>query len=335
MSYSHAVIDPFNSDAYGAQLPDMYPFPTSTVCLKQSTTLSSNAEGDWDLSVVADPRITLYSNDTDCLAELAQNWSDSDSIVPIPTMTGLLSSGQLENYQFWRVMGLGIRLRSLLVPMTSTGTMVYATLPGPNRVMKQTIQDILAVGEKADLLEWYDFPETDGSGFYATNLENFATASRMDHFQFNSKGFEWSTFAVAPGAWEWRNGYNARALTLNQGSVVNMGDIPEPTHISTGGALSSAQLSSNMNTDRCDGFAALHIRGLNFPASVNVADVEVIMHLEFVDQNTTTTGGNAKFPIVNPNMLNTVAATVSKLPLYRSLPDVSNAAKGQNRLGYN
>lgn len=336
MSYAHAVMDPFNADAYGAQLPDLYPFPTSTVSLKQSTTLSSDANGNWDLSVIADPRVTLFSNYLENLAPLADSWADTTSWVALGNarMTGLLSSVDLLAYSSWRVMGLGVRIRSLLVPMTSTGTVVMATLPGPDRVMDQYSQERVAEASKPQLLKWYNLPETDGTGYYSTNLENYTTATRMDHFQFNSDGLEWSTFATSNGAYEWRDGTPMEPITLNGGLVYSKGDIPGAMVTGTG-AADTNQGQANIDNTRCDGFASLHLRGLNFPGDVNVGDIEVIMHLEFIDDNTTTTGGNGKFPVVQPSALNTVAQSVAKLPLYRSLPKANNAAKGQNRLGYN
>lgn len=329
MSFSHAQIDPFNSEAYGAQVPDEYSFPTCTTCVKQSSTISSDGLGNMDLAFMPHPLACLFTGNGDLGGALAALWASSAQFAAGTRCrhAGLLAVGDIATWRKYRVLGFGVRLRSLLVPLNATGVLQYVTLPTADRLMNQATQGALSNSERADLYDWYQLPITDGNGYFGTTLENYTTASRMEHYAFNQHGLEWSAHACGPDAFAWKNGQNGMQLstatqTYNAGSA-------QMYNVTTPASSTNDDFPYMMLKD----WTMLCVRGTQLPANVPVCDIEIIMHIEYIDKNTATLGGNGKYPPVVPAALGQVAAAAAHMPFYRSLPsDVS--AKMQSRLGF-
>lgn len=328
MSFAHAVLSPFDPEALGAQVPDEYSFPTCTTTLKQTTRILSNADGDWDVAFQVHSLGCMFSDDETLIGTLAATWARTASLTPVPRTNGLLTVSNIAAWRKYRVLGLGVRLRSLLVPMTSTGIMSIATLPGADRLMNQTIQGLLANTEAPDLNDWYQYPVTDGSGFFGTTMENYTTATRRDHFEFNREGFEWSAHPCGPSAYRWRDGINAPvSLTDTNGNAFMNGEMGYVSKNVPANSLGDSIAFVSMQD-----WSMLCIRGSQFPASTSIADVEIIMHIEYIDENSAVTGGNGRYPPVIPQALHAVAATAASMPLYRAI-SMDNNAKIQSRMG--
>lgn len=328
MSFAHAVIDPFNTDSYGAQVPDMYPFPTSTTTIKESTSLYSDASGAFDFAVIGSILGSLYTNNVANGMTLNSSWSVSTAFTPDASMFGVASPTDVLQYDKYRVVGFGVRLRSLLVPMTSTGVMVMCTLPGPDKLIPQAIQS--SMFNRTDLLQWYDFPDTDGTGYFSTNMENYITSSRLEHFNFNSNGLEWSSRPTGPNAFAWREGRPVNSIQV-AGTTVGVSEVT--TSNNTGGNVNVPGSSAREDFIKCPDWSMLVLRGMQFPPSVAVANVEIIYHIEYIDHNTATVGGNGRMPPVDAGALQRIAATAAAMPFYRSLASNNNASSS-TRLGF-
>jgi len=332
MSFAHAVIDPFNSDAYGAQVPDAYPFPTSTVTIKQSSSVVSDGNGNFDFAAFANPMGTIYSNNVNSVGAMTANWSQTTVSGGTPgnaiVLRGLQAATSMAAYNRWRVVGFGLRMRSLLVPLSSTGVFQMAVFPGPDRLMNATIaNELLASTGQAGTIKWYNLPATDASGYFSTSIENYTTANRMEHFKFNQDGFEWSAIPTGPNAFKWRTGVNSTLLDYG-GNHVNTGNEIVSSNVTSGPLFVDEEQFIKM-----DDWSMLIVRGTQFPASVNVADLEMIMHLEYIDANSSTLGGTGRFPAVDEGAVIRTQAVAARMPLYRSLPG-NTGAQMQSRLGF-
>lgn len=327
-AFAFAVLDPFDARANGAQVPDEYSFPTATVTLKQSTTFQSDANGEFDFAILPSPLATLYMSNAATGGTLAAPYGQSLQIqnTYVTKMSGLITAADLVAFKQYRLVGLGVRMRSLLVPLTSTGVLQYVTQPAGDRLLSAYLQINAGVGQGTVIREFMKLPIHDGDGYFGTAIENYKTSGRMEHFAFNRHGLEWNSRPCGPDAFQWRNGTAPGVLTV-AADTFYLGDATnlDITAVGTSKNNESAYLTTK-------DWTTLAIRGNNFPNSVPVLDLEVIMHLEYIDSNVSTVGGNGRFPPVIPGALSHVAAQAAGLPLYRSIAG-DTGMQMQSRLG--
>lgn len=153
-SYPIAVCDPFNPRAEGAQVPDMYSFPSQTAQLRTQFTLS-NITDSMDFVVQPNPFCTLAVSVEP--TTLAQNVTT----IPSSTLTGVtggnLFAWSVNNFgdnnrgvaeyglvkaddlamQFsrFRVVGFGWRMRTLAAPLNVQGSVVGCQIPSTREWM--------------------------------------------------------------------------------------------------------------------------------------------------------------------------------------------------------
>jgi hypothetical protein len=125
MSFAAALIDPFDPKAKGARVPDTYFFPTATTHIKQSFALSSDSNGNFDMTFFPNPFYTFLVKNPALINGLSNEQPSSSGA----SKFGLLNQTNSQNWSQYRVVGAGLRLRSQLVPQTSTGTLYGATVP--------------------------------------------------------------------------------------------------------------------------------------------------------------------------------------------------------------
>jgi len=356
MSYAHAVLAPFEPDAEGAQIPDLYSFPTAPAHLKTSFSLKSGTNGDFDLALLPSILASVYTN-----GGLYTNFSNSFSYPPLhtPTVTtsgaaisGVANQTFMQTVDQYRLVGCGMRLRSMLVPQTSTGTLYLASFPAGDHVLNYTNQSIInqlgyqwGPNNQTDVQLLNGFPQiqsttsTDPAGntvcLFDPIFQSAPTAKVMEHFEFNQNGLEFSCKPISPEALNWRAGQNntqfGPAATPYQVGI-------QPALQSTGAPLAASGLSKTGGyTDeyeRTAGWSAFYLRGVGFPSNVTIATVEIIYHIEYLPLAGSLLS-LAKFPQVNKGLLDEVLNAAARMPLYRTLRDAA-ATQGEqvmSRLG--
>jgi len=131
-TYALALMDPFNDMAIGAQVPDMYSYPTATY----------HAEG---ISVMNVPVVTVAGTLTSGVSSAVFYANPFCSTVS-PNLLAISSTGQYSypnpyvtaavqlnnmraNLANFRCVGVGLEIRNLLPPTTATGRIIIAPLP--------------------------------------------------------------------------------------------------------------------------------------------------------------------------------------------------------------
>lgn len=342
MSYSHAVISPFDGEALGAQVPDPYGFPTSTTHFRVNTSIYPDALGNFDFIVQPNLLATVYTNNSGSIIGMPSDNNYTNTYCTVtntpnitgngqsgrPSMSGIVSYSDLSDLadQF-RIVGMGVRFESEMLPTAATGTLSICSNPCnpmiPTAEWFQNAGNGAAGSGRAAILNYLNFPQKDNDNYTSTQIITYPTGMKMTALDWHNSGLEWETKIVSSEAYNWRDGSNTTsnaATTLNQ----NMGDFIVTT--STSGIGSVKERSYYIN----GGFSYLVVRGVGFPhepegvSSPLIGNLEIIFHVEYINA-TLANNQNAKFPPVNSALLTRTAETHSQLPLYSTVTNKSDA----------
>lgn len=152
-NYVSTVLAPFSKEAEGGQVPDMYSFPTQTSVLRTQFTLSTMPNSS-DLDFVLQPNI--YA----CLAVSFPSASVVTATAPVsggnqwfqsvPVTAagvngfveyGVATPNQMAaQYARYRVVGYGVRIKSILPPLTQQGSIVATQIPSVKEWMNFNCQ---------------------------------------------------------------------------------------------------------------------------------------------------------------------------------------------------
>jgi len=351
-SYHHALISPFDKVGEGAQIPDMYSFPTSTQTFTTTTSVFCDGAGNFDFAIIPSMLNTAYtsnsltfnglSNVTD-LSNVTQYNGTTFTTPQTPAIYGILNIDQVgEIFRQYRKVEFGVRFRSQLTPLNAKGTLRMCVLPSinqqPDDAWLSNATDLYQVVQRFQLpaLSVNTVPGTTDTLYYFDPiLQSYPTGHQMDAFEFNSNGLEWVAKPTGPTAFEWINGQQGACFA---------GPNPANTFDGTGvfdGVTtvvnnSSGQLSGNVvsvlsanapNTWNAGSWSQLVVRGVGFPVSevagepgngVQVGVLEFKVHVEYIPA-TTAIYSQGKFPMVKQNYLNECIDQLAGMPLYRSI----------------
>jgi hypothetical protein len=126
--YATAVMDPFNTDAVGARIPDIQNQGTLTTKAEGIVTLSSNASGVCSFAVCGNPLFSFMDLTTASTSSAASGMSNMGA--NSPHIYGAAALGNLvAEMATCRTVGWGYRLRNQLPPTTATGRIEWACVP--------------------------------------------------------------------------------------------------------------------------------------------------------------------------------------------------------------
>ena len=366
-SYSHAVLDPFSPEADGAQVPDLYSFPTSTTHIKTSFSVASDSLGNFDFAFLPSILASIYSNNQNLLGQLAQSLA-----YPVPivangapsapsinaSINSVISPTQVQEFDLYRIVGAGLRMRSMLIPQTSTGTMYCCSqVAGPKtlNVTQQTAVNLCTggntVGGTSIFARQYinHFPRISPQtltitapiagtvSYFDQSFQSQPTGAVFEHYALNNHGLEVHLRPVSPKAFEWRSGSNQSVLAKNATTVSYYGqDDALNVTVATGAVSANAgALDASITegiADETGGWNAYYFRGFGFPANVTVFTCELIYHLEYIPLSASSVNFG-KFPPVNKEELDEVADAAAVSPFYKPI-DTNVQGQIAARLGF-
>lgn len=348
-SFANAILSPFDPAAEGAQIPDYYSFPTNTAHLKTSFKITSDATGDVDWAFLPSLLASVYTNHGLMVSGLPTQLLYPTQQLPVATTTNaainsIVTQSQLAAFDTYRLVGAGMRLRSMLIPQTSTGTLYAASFPAGPRLINAFEPNLVSnlVGQQSvnginlpQLQVLNHFPPiqttlTSGATLFDQAFQAHPTAKVIEHYELNQNGLE---VALKPvdGRWcNWRSATNA--TVVGGASNASYGDSVIIT--ATGVPIASTAIYEPAWEDSA-GWSAFYFRGTGFPANTTLFTAEIIYHIEYIPPTASLLSA-ANFPPVNKNMLDEVLDAAAKMPLYRSLRDATGAQAQQmvSRLGF-
>lgn len=300
-SFRLALLDPFNEDANGARVPDLFSAPTEARTFKQSFTLTSDAAGALDFTAFANPTYTgvsLRSNITGGSTFVLSSNSSSTVANAVPAGAGSSLPSEFASY---RVVGWGMKITSIAALTSSSGTVVAATLPYAGYVPHQGNiggQSHTAgnVGSIDDWLNGSGIPYS-SSKPDVTKLESVGESTRVAAQSLAAAPLVLVSRPVDPRA------YNLRYSADSYFGYDMVGQTSTTYVVAGNGSYLDAS-----------GWLSFVIGGTGFPATTNVLEVELVYHLEGV-------------PAMSSSILNRGSAGESPVNWQGYIDALTNAAR--------
>jgi hypothetical protein len=248
-AYPIALSHPFEPEAEGAQVPDLYTFPTQTSMLRTQFTLIAPPSSNGNVDFVVQPNLF-------CTVAASAPYSAGGSFNPIQGgvpwtqsvvtqvgqnqfwEAGMVSVSQLAaQYARYRLVGWGVRVRSLIPPLNQQGTIVCTKVPslshwmnlqygntgppvvyGPTLgvVQYQTGYSASAVtGSGSPCISWpqyldyYELPGVDASGYITESVLGMPNSHQTSLAGMSlDNGLEVVGKVSSPAAFQWRDASN-------------------------------------------------------------------------------------------------------------------------------
>lgn len=286
IKYVAALTRPFDPEAEGAQVPDQWSFPTATAVLRGNITLSTR-DTTGNVDFVIQPNVLACVAASNSFVGTNKQVSGPNEWYNTVPAAGLgfseigLTNATLLAAQFarYRVVGFGVRIRSLVAPLNQQGKFLFCKVPSMN-----TFANYAAASAQystwGDYLSYYELPGQDTTGYVSTGINSLPTVHETMQSTLSADGgLEVCGSICSPVAYEWRDGANAHAMGHTTTGLV----------VSQGIEQTSSTLATLNIQDpdflRQGGWSTIVCRGNGlFPSSVSagtaVLDIEVCFHLE-------------------------------------------------------
>lgn len=264
-SYLAALVAPFSRDAIGAQVPDLYSFPTETQMIRCEFTIGTDNQGNCDFVVQPSLWQTLICNCPATAGGVSPNsspanlggvynaeFSPGTLGVVTPTSTtswsavgvlGATINGPLaQQMQRYRIVGWGTRLRCLVAPLSQQGRVILATLPSARLSFPSGLAGNAAgVSNSTNAIAYtfMDLPTPGAEGYMTTEILNVPESMECMLSDLAIKGgIEFVGKPTASGNISFRDSFNDVALT----SSLSLGEVA--TGNLSSGAITTVQLAA-------------------------------------------------------------------------------------------
>lgn len=338
LKYAACLSDPFSDAAEGAQVPDMYSFPTQTAMLRQSFTAKTvGTSGNLDFIIQPNPLCTIASQSNGVGSVAANNqvtggnvWLQTSNVTTLGTGTngfnelGLTNAAALgATFNRYRVVGFGVQIKSILPSLTQQGTIQCAKVPSLNKFAWFKPPGAGPGAQYNEYLAYYGLPQVDSTGYLTSQVSQLQTYHEDSVPNMTlSGGLEIVPSLCSPVAFEWRDGQNQFTLSSQNGTATQ-GDT-----IATTAGVWIATVDADYI--RQGGWSVMLFRASGLPntANLNCFDIDIVMHLEGVPNLNTSIIPGGSQPPVHMGVLHAAIHHAHKLPSFRRLARKANHAFG-------
>jgi len=244
--YLMALTEPFDPGAQGAQIPDMYSFPTETQVVRCEFIIRNDANGNLDFIITpslfqtlicgspsGSPNVSIaqiggvfcndFSTVTGSLSQNATSWISSGVCKPEVVYS------QMARH---RIVGMGCRVRCLAAPLNQQGRLFMASFPSPRlsfptRIagnVNDNINTGASLATYKEICTWLDLPDPDSAGYQTTELLNVPEMVTTDVSDLSIMGpVQWVNKPTSTGNVAFRDSFNDVVLTnvLSIGETIN------------------------------------------------------------------------------------------------------------------
>jgi len=211
-SYAAALNAPFSEAALGAQIPDIFSYPTDTKHFRQTFTIQTDTSGNWEgvilpspcFSIAAPCQATSLSAGAPVLAKTITGgqscFSDTVSVpltrvnggtgdTPAMQVNGCVKVDTLNSiYQQYRVVGWGYKMRAISSVNSTSGRVQFASIPAPKRLPDVGFFNNTQAG-RPNNVDKFVYPMYD---FYTSLFGNFGSKTNrsdiIDQFKVPASG---------------------------------------------------------------------------------------------------------------------------------------------------
>jgi len=269
--YAAALCSPFADAAVGAQVPDMYAFPTATYHAEGTIIVQTNASGVASLMLVPHPTFSALDMTTASVSS-----SGMTQYTATPTAYAAITSNNL-NAQLanFRTVGCGYEIRNLLPPTTATGRCIVTPvpvsgqLPGPNALSLSPLTNSYISTEVIG----FGTPAAATTVGFASDLLALPLSQEVTMQDLISQELGFSARPIGPSAFDFRS-TNAIQFSTTIGVV---GGNNETIAIS---ALDPNNSRDNINHETALGWNAFALRFEGCPANTIIAEIKYVLHIE-------------------------------------------------------
>jgi len=268
--YKLALTDPFHPDAIGAQVPDMYSYPTATYHAEGTVTIASNAGSIANLLLNWHPFASMVD-----MTGASVNSTGMSAYTNSTTTYAAVSQANLAAVLTnWRLVGAGFQIRNLQPPTTATGRLIAASIPtvgdmpGPANLSANIIPNRYV----ASLITGIDTGAVN-TGF-ASDILELPEADEITLQDIINEVFEIHLKPLSPDAFNFHSAQNYVATNTTQ-------DLVGGAAFTVGTGVIASGSADNANLTECAGWDCVLINANGLPASTNNCfEIKYIYHFE-------------------------------------------------------
>lgn len=326
--YASALIKPFSSRALGARVPDLYSYPTETISVETSYTVSTTAAGNLCFSINPSPLYTMLGINTVITGgngtTQASYINSTNNIVGIAGCNyfGAVSSTALINrFSDYRVVGAGVQVKPLISYTNASGKIVYSMTPSAPSTSPYLVVSSGAIAPNDyNVAAAYGLPWDGGvSMISAAGLLTDPVSGEISMTELIQKtNLEASLKISSPVAFEFRN------TNLNASGYIVAGDAVSASGFSVTGVTNTSIDETAVQTG---GWSNFSLRGIGLQPSAAVLEVRVIFHLEGSPAVNTGTGisGASSKTVVKPMSFFNALERAANSPAFRLIASEAGA----------
>jgi hypothetical protein len=285
-SYSTALVNATDDAAEGARVPDMYALPTTTLRSKGQLVLTSDANGSFDFVWIGRPYHACYSKGGSATVTTNPYTPYAGTSTVSAAVTMAVFNTQFSTY---RVVGNGIKMRNLQAPLNATGRLIVSRLPlaknvpGPNLLTAHSLVANLALQNICGVSQ-------DANSLVPTAIIELPDSQEYTIDEILGREIVLNNKPISGRAFEFCSTYNKSAV-----SAVVANDYLGDEILATGNIFGSNDYDSQDMTNT-DGWTCLLIRGLGFPVSTNIFEMDAAIHVEGIPAVSTIVGAATFVP---------------------------------------
>jgi len=267
-----AVRNPFCREAYGARIPDFNSYTTIPVHQRGTFTIKSDATGGASFVWFGGPFHTLWTGNGSAVDVPFTGYGANPPVYYTSTPSQMYS-----DYQSYRQVVSGLKIKSLLTPLTSTGKIIVANVPA-KAVMPGWNSLNLVVGAGSNILQSLVGITPTGTGGIPTNSLNYFDAQEATLTNLLDNEIIAINKPISEAAFPFKNCTPAGQDGI---SATQIGGNYAVYNSSTG---TETTIDTSMTTNDCEGFNITLVVVTGAPASTNILDIDFIQHLEGIAQ---------------------------------------------------
>lgn len=282
--YTAALVDPVNSLARGARVPDIFAVPTDTFSSTGTVTLACDTSGDADFVWIGRPLHACAASSTAYIASSAFTpYAASTKCQYASTETTL--QGVVSGY---RMVGNGVRVKNLQPGQSATGKLIVARVPmsklffNPDMLKNDSISFATMLPKLCGIA-------VDGAGKVPISIIELPDAQEYEVQELAGCHANLANMPCSGKAWDFCTTNTNMTTATGSQSLENV-DI-----VSASGVVTTAN-NDSIDSASTDGWTCILMRFVGGPTSVtNVLDIDTSIHIEGIPIISTSSTGIVSF----------------------------------------
>jgi len=243
-AYLAALVAPFSKEALGCQIPDMWSFPTETQVVKCEFNFAADKDGNLDFALTP----SLFQTVIMSCPEGGKNTGVNTGGVYVPDFSlvancapfgpvettaavgiaGVISPEVVQQqFDRYRIVGFGARLRCLVAPLNQSGRLVISTLPSARQALPSVA---LSAGPpypyNTAYYEYLGLPTPDRTGYLTTEMINIPESMECMLSDLSLRGgIEWVAKPTSTDGISFLDSFNNVAVGLNTEGEYQTGEV--------------------------------------------------------------------------------------------------------------